>query len=254
VIHMDKWLRQWIAYRRTLRDADIIVHVIDARNIFETLNKGLNKYKSKLLVAVNKCDLVPDEEMRGIPKRLYGYKHVLVSGKTGFGMHQFYMAVNSMARTKPAKVAMVGYPNVGKSLLMNRLGRRSVARVSPIPGETKGVQWVNVGDFFLMDTPGVIPESEHGGKELVMKGAVRADKIPSPEPIAEEILEKFMKEKPDALAKLYDIVLRKTDTPDKLLERIARRRGKLLKAGELNLFETAKLVIRDYQIGKLSKR
>jgi len=251
---MDKWLRQWIAYRRTLRDADIVVHVIDARNIFETLNKGLNKYKSKLLVAVNKCDLVPDDEMQDIPRRLYGYRHVLVSGKNGFGMHQFYMAVNSMAREKPAKVAIVGYPNVGKSLLMNRLGRRKVARVSPIPGETKGVQWVNVGDFLLMDTPGIIPETEHGGKDLVMKGAVRADKIPSPEPIAEEIIGKFLREKPDAIAKLYDIAVKKTDAPDKVLERIARRRGKLLKGGELNLFETAKLVIRNYQIGKLSKR
>ena len=248
---MGDQLKRWIAYKRTLREADVVIHVVDARDVTGTLNRSLNRYKSKLLVAVNKCDLVPQAALAGIKDALRSYAHVLVSGKTGFGLHDLRSAIYSIAKRKPAKVAIVGYPNVGKSTLMNRICGRKAAKVSPIPGETKGVQWVSAGGFLLVDTPGVIPRYEKDGMQLVLKGAVRAESIPNPEPIAEEIIARILKENPETLGKCYGIQLRGAGEPSKVLERIARRRGRLLKGGEPDLYETAKLIIRDYQKGKL---
>jgi len=252
VIRMGNQLKKWIAYRRVLREADVVIHVVDARDVKGTLNRWLNKYKSKLLVAVNKCDLVPQTAFGEIDTALSSYNYVLVSGKTGLGMSALYSAISSLARRTPAKVAIVGYPNVGKSTLMNRICGRHTVKVSPIPGETKGVQWVSARGFLFVDTPGVIPRYERREEDLVLKGAIRADNILNPEPIAEEVIGRFLEESPEKIKETYDIRVSRRDTPSKLLERIARRRGFLLKGGEPNLYEAAKLVIRDYQRGRLS--
>ncbi len=55
------------------------------------------------------------------------------------------------------QVALAGRSNVGKSSLLNALGRRkNLAKVSSTPGKTRSVNFFNVKkyDFFLVDLPG----------------------------------------------------------------------------------------------------
>ena len=58
---------------------------------------------------------------------------------------------------RPARVAIIGAPNVGKSTLINRLvGRRSV-NVGNKPGVTKSLSWIRINkDVELLDTPGIL--------------------------------------------------------------------------------------------------
>lgn len=70
------------------------------------------------------------------------------------------------------RVGIIGYPNVGKSSLINRLlGGAKRAKAANTPGVTRALQWIKVkssedsnanaknGEFELLDTPGVIPAS-----------------------------------------------------------------------------------------------
>ncbi len=243
---MEEWLKRWIVFKRVLRECDVVLQVVDARDAWGTLNWSLKKYLSKMIVVVTKSDLVGEKELGALPRTLHGYRWVAVSGKTGEGIPWLLEEIRKATARRPAKVGVVGYPNVGKSSLMNRLAGRRAAKVSPVPGQTKNVQWVTLGDILLYDTPGVVPQSERG-VSLVLKSAVAAQSIPSPEPIALEIIGRSM----EAAAAHYDVPLRKTDDAEKLLIKIAKRRGRLLKGGEPDLDTMARLVINDFQRGKL---
>ena len=76
-------------------------------------------------------------------------------------------------------VGFVGYPNVGKSSVINSLKKRKVCKSAPIPGETRVWQYVALTKrIYLIDCPGVVYFGE--GKdavEVVLKGCVRAEKL-----------------------------------------------------------------------------
>ena len=58
---------------------------------------------------------------------------------------------------KPQKIeiAFAGRSNVGKSSLINRiLGRRSLARVSSVPGKTQTINFYTLENIYLVDLPG----------------------------------------------------------------------------------------------------
>lgn len=74
------------------------------------------------------------------------------------------------------KVAVVGYPNVGKSSLVNYLNHKNVTTVHQNPGTTKATQEVHVEKRILMlDCPGVIPKGEEDLDGLVLRQAVKVD-------------------------------------------------------------------------------
>ena len=58
------------------------------------------------------------------------------------------------------RVAVVGFPNVGKSALINRLSGRAICQSASRPGVTRQLKWVRVADNIdLLDSPGVLPPS-----------------------------------------------------------------------------------------------
>jgi hypothetical protein len=59
---------------------------------------------------------------------------------------------------RPVRTAVIGYPNVGKSALINRLTKSKACASAPRPGVTRNLRWVRIGgDLDLLDSPGVLP-------------------------------------------------------------------------------------------------
>lgn len=93
---------------------------------------------------------------------------------------------------KNISIGFVGYPNVGKSSIINSLKEKKVCRAAPIPGETKVWQYVTLSKrIYLIDCPGTVHSTE--GKDdvdSVLKGCVRAERIDEPTYYIEHILQK----------------------------------------------------------------
>lgn len=59
---------------------------------------------------------------------------------------------------RPVRAVVIGFPNVGKSALINRLLGRRVVESAARPGVTRQLRWVRISDQLeLLDAPGVIP-------------------------------------------------------------------------------------------------
>uniref|UniRef100_A0A8V0Z3M1 Nucleolar GTP-binding protein 2 n=1 Tax=Gallus gallus TaxID=9031 RepID=A0A8V0Z3M1_CHICK len=148
---------------------------------------------------------------------------------------------------KQISVGFIGYPNVGKSSVINTLRSKKVCNVAPIAGETKVWQYITLmRRIFLIDCPGVVYPSGDSETDIVLKGVVQVEKIKSPEDHISAVLERA---KPEYIRKTYKIDFW-TDTED-FLEKLASRTGKLLKGGEPDVQTVSKMVLNDWQRGRI---
>ncbi|KAK8936282.1 hypothetical protein KSP39_PZI013962 [Platanthera zijinensis] len=99
-----------------------------------------------------------------------GVKVIFSNGQLGMGSVKLGRIAKSLAtdvntkrRTKgllprAARAGIVGYPNVGKSSLINRLLNRRIVEKQTLPGVTRELKWVRFGkDLELLDSPGILP-------------------------------------------------------------------------------------------------
>lgn len=141
----------------------------------------------------------------------------------------------------------IGYPNVGKSSIINALRSKKVCNVAPIAGETKVWQYITLMKrIFLIDCPGVVYPSAETDTEKVLKGVVRVELITNPEDYIVTVLERL---RPEYVVKTYKVE-KWTDAND-FLEQLAKKMGKLFKGGEPDIGSVAKMVLNDWQRGKL---
>ena len=135
-------------------ECDLIIRVADARNPKTLFSFPTTK---KTLIVFNKMDLLTTEELEKLRKK---YKNaIFTSTRTRKGkgnlLHKIIAFANMEDRL--VRVGVVGYPNVGKSSLINMMRGTRSAKVSATPGETRGVQWLKIKNNIMMyDTPGVI--------------------------------------------------------------------------------------------------
>ena len=84
---------------------------------------------------------------------------------------------------KQISVGLIGYPNIGKSSIINALKGKAVAKVAPIPGETKVWQYITLmRRIYLIDCPGIVPPNQNDTPEdLLLRGVVRVENVDNPE-------------------------------------------------------------------------
>jgi nuclear GTP-binding protein len=144
-------------------------------------------------------------------------------------------------------VGFVGYPNVGKSSVINALRREKVCPVAPIPGETKVWRYVTLTrKIYLIDCPGHVYPEDATDAERVLKSVTRSERIDEPEHYIQYIMERV---RPQYLERTYGI--EPFNGPDDLLEKVAKRMGRLRKGGKPDLREASIQLIRDFQRGRL---
>lgn len=148
---------------------------------------------------------------------------------------------------KQISVGFIGYPNVGKSSIINTLRSKKVCKVAPIAGETKVWQYITLmRRIYLIDCPGVVYPSSETDTEKVLKGVVRVELVTDPEDYIGAVLERV---RPEYIAKTYKV--NDWTNPTDFLEKLAVRSGKLLKKGEPDIKIIARMVLNDWQRGKL---
>ena len=134
---------------------------------------------------------------------------------------------------KNISIGFIGYPNVGKSSVINTLKKQACCKAAPIPGETKVWQYVALTKrIYLIDCPGVVNDQGNDHTDKILKSVLRAEKIEEPLEHIPKILEKCKKE---YLQKIYKIN-EWTDHED-FVGQLALSYGKLLKVFKIGFSE-----------------
>jgi len=253
--------RLWKQLYKVIDSSDVLIQVLDARDPMGTRSSHIEKYllnekKHKHLVfLLNKCDLVPTwataRWVRILSKEYPTLAfHASLTNPFGKGsLIQLLRQFSQLHSDKPQiTVGFIGYPNVGKSSVINTLRSKKVCAVAPIPGETKVWQYITLmKKIYLVDCPGVVqPDVLETEAEIVLKGVVRVEKIEAASDYIAELLKRVKKE---YITKLYGI----TEWQDHVdfLEKFAQKTGRLLKKGEPDLDTCAKMILHDWQKGKI---
>lgn len=150
---------------------------------------------------------------------------------------------------KQISVGFIGYPNTGKSSIINTLRKKKVCTVAPIPGETKVWQYITLMKrIYLIDCPGVVPPSSHDTEEdILLRGVVRVENVEYP---AQYIAAVLRRTQPKHIERTYE-VKDYDDDPIEFLSILARNGGRLLKGGEPDVDGVAKMVLNDFLRGKI---
>ncbi|XP_014775789.1 nucleolar GTP-binding protein 2 [Octopus bimaculoides] len=168
-----------------------------------------------------------------------------------FGKGAFINLLRQFAKLhsnkKQISVGFIGYPNVGKSSVINTLRKKKVCKVAPIAGETKVWQYITLmRRIYLVDCPGVVYPSGSTPTEIVLKGVVRVEHLRNPEDYIGAVLERV---RPEYITRAYKI--ESWNGTEDFLEKLAKRYGKLLKGGDPDFNNISKIVLNDWQRGRL---
>lgn len=244
----------WPVVKKVVKDSDIILLIGDVRMPELSFNKKLREmiafHRKQLVVVFTKEDLVSQQYLHSIKEKYADA--FFVSGTQNLGiskLKEHLMIMAKRLKIKEPKIGVVGYPNVGKSAIINALAKREKARVSMRAGTTRGIQWIKAGSLLILDSPGVIP-FEDREISLGVLGAKNPEKLKNVEKAGLEIIKIFLNRNKKALENLYGI---KIDGEDygTIIEEIGRKKGFLLKGGVVDERRVAFLVLKDWHKGKL---
>lgn len=187
--HIAKAERELSDY---LKKVDVVIEVRDARIPLATTHPMVPTWvgKKPLIVAIARIDQISKKTLSDW-REYYTINpaHVdrpdanvyFVNGKMGAGILTLKkqalkagVAVNEKRKNRgiqprAVRAAVIGFPNVGKSALINRLLGRKVAKSRNLPGVTRSLQWVRLSSagisnqenvIELLDSPGIIPAKQ----------------------------------------------------------------------------------------------
>lgn len=245
----------WPLAEAVLRNADIIIVVSDVRLPEMSMNKEIERkldmYNKRTLYVLTKIDLVSsktlEEKKKEYPNAFF------ISATKNIGVGKLRRAIQVVAKgmgLEEPSVGVVGYPNIGKSALINALARRAKAAVADVPGTTRGIQWVKAGGIKILDTPGVIPYEDKGSK-LALIGSKSPEKIVQKDIAALRIIDMFLGKNKKALEDRFHITANEDDDSYDIMLQIGAKRGLLKKKGVVDETKTCMIIIREWQKGLL---
>ncbi|HIH72390.1 MAG TPA: GTPase RsgA [Thermococcaceae archaeon] len=254
-----KQKKAWRIVKEAIKEGDIIVEVVDARDPIGTRNLKVEhlvqEEGKKLLIVMNKADLVPKEWAEEYKRKHKDIPIVFISARERKGTGMLRKEIKKLAKElleegkEKVKVVLVGYPNVGKSTIINVLKGKHAVGTAPIPGYTKGKQLIRLSKkIWLVDSPGVVPIDDFD--ELVIRGGFPADKIEDPVKPALKLIKRILETRKEAITEKYGV--EEFENEEQILEAIGRKKGLLEKGGKVNLEETARYFLREWQTGRFT--
>jgi nuclear GTP-binding protein len=296
-------------FKQVVEQADVILYVLDARDPEGTRSRDVERSVmaaasggKRLILVLNKIDLIPPKVLKDwlvylrryfptLPLRAsnpapnahtFSHRDLTVQSTSSALFHALKSFAASRQLKRSVSVGVIGYPNVGKSSVINALlsrlgGSRGGASSKACPagaeaGVTTSIRAVKIDSkLTLLDSPGIIfpsaSSTTSGGlvslknateahAHLVLLNAVPPKQIDDPMP-AVTLLLRRLSASPDLMQKLTDVYdippLMMTDgdfTTDFLVQ-VARKRGRLGRGGVPNLTASATTVITDWRDGRI---
>jgi nuclear GTP-binding protein len=251
--------RIWEELYKVLDSSDVICQVIDVRNPMGTrvahIERQIKKQPHKhMILILNKCDLVPTWVTTAWVKHLskeyptVAFQASITNPFGKGGLIQLLRQFDKLHREKKTiSIGFIGYPNVGKSSVINTLRKKAVCKVAPVPGETKVWQYITLTKrIYLIDCPGVVYDVGDSDDQLVLKGVVRPEKLTDATLYIDALLGRVDKAH---ISAVYGI--KEWNDADEFMKEMANKQGRLLKGGEPDLNTIAKMLLHDWQRGKI---
>jgi len=267
--HMTK-ARRMISENIKLIDA--VCEIIDARIPQSSRNPDLDdmtKGKPRIIVLnrTDQADIKSSKEWAAYLKK-NGAAVLETDSKSGKGISGFTTVVTSLLTDKikqysdkgqtgrRLRLMVAGIPNVGKSSFINRIANRKATLTSDKPGVTRGKQWINLDNKIeLLDTPGVLwPkfEDQTVAENLAFTGAIR-DSIMDSEALGANLMFRLKTLYPCRVEERYKIIIKDEATGFDLLKLAAKKRGFLVRGGEIDLERMAIILLDEFRGGKLGR-
>ncbi|KAG1772037.1 P-loop containing nucleoside triphosphate hydrolase protein [Suillus occidentalis] len=254
---------------KVIDQSDIVILVLDARDpegcrsrlVEEEVRRRESEGK-KLVFVLNKIDLVSKENAQQWLRYLRHSTPTLpfrsassnqrsnLSSTTAPGLMRLLKAFKPSSQS--ITVGVVGFPNVGKSSLINSLKRSKACAVAAQPGHTKDLQSVQLErGIKIVDSPGVVFDEDESSDSsqkgsILLRNVVKVEDIEDPIAVVEEILARTEHE---TLQKLYN--LPQFSSTLEFLTMLALNSGRLLKGGTPDLLSAARHVLMDWNHQKI---
>lgn len=247
---------------------DAVIEVVDARlpesSMYDNIT-GLLKDKPRLIL-LNKSDLTDKNELKKWISSLeekYNAPIFLSDAKISKDLNKIVKKAVELSEPRiqaimkkgllrrPARVMVVGMPNVGKSSIINKLTRSSKTKTGAKAGVTRQQQWVRINpQLDLLDTPGIIPmrqDDQNAALKLAFVNGV-SENAYSNEPVAQDLLD-MLDEKYSSVVRAYYGI----EEDELTLDNIALKRNWIISGGSPDVTRTAAYVLRDFREGKIGK-
>jgi len=242
--------------KKIVEDSDIILEILDARFPEETRNHEIEEEiaqkNKKLIYVFNKSDLTKKQNLKNFN---YLSPNVSISCRDRIGIKKLRDLLKILSKkitSEKVFVGVIGYPNTGKSSLLNILIGKASAGVGSDAGFTKGLQKIRLTDrITLIDSPGVIPKGKYSSKEKekiadhTMVGGRSYTQVKEPEMVIHNIIKQF----PGVLEDYYKI--KAEGDSELLIEELGKKRGFMKKGNKVNEDKASREILKDWQKGKI---